>query len=130
MPLPLPLPFPEPFPLLRAAFDASCTEEGTAPVEPGIGLFSAGFGCGTVASGVVTVGGVSCFFACPGGSEGGVATGAGVVTTGAGNVTVDGGDATGTTFDGVLSCFFAWPGGTSLGATGVVSVDGVSCFFA
>jgi len=50
--LPLPLPFEFPFPLppfALAAFAASCTDAGTAPVEPGNGLFNAGFGCGTVA---------------------------------------------------------------------------------
>lgn len=134
LPLPSPLPFPLlPLPLFRAAFDASCTEGGTAPVEPGNGLFSAGFGCGTVAFGSgpwsLEPDEPSCFFACPGGSDG--------VAAGAGSVTVEGGDATGTAPGGVLSWFFAWPGAAEGGAPGgvtvaigVVTVAGASCFLA
>ncbi len=112
----LPLPFPLPFPLplfARAAFDASCTAAGTAPVEPESGLFKAGFGCGTVALAfelwsLEPDDGPSCFFACPGGSDGGVvaAAGAGVVATGVVSVTGAGAGATGTVAE-PLSCFFA-----------------------
>lgn len=110
--LPLPLPAELPFPLFDfCAFDASCTAAGTAPVDPANGLFKAGFGCGTVALAfelwsLEPDDEPSCFFACPGGSDGGVAAGVDVVATGVVSVTGAGAGATGTTA-GALSCFFA-----------------------
>src|SRR5439155_15402520 len=106
-----PFPLSPELPLFaRCAFDASCTETGTAPVEPASGLFRAGFGCGTAAFeswSLEPEEELSCFFACPGGEAGGV----GVVATGAGSVTVAGGGATGTTAEEPPpSCFFTWPG--------------------